>query len=263
MDAEEIRRLEPMLAEYLAQFTDCFVRRDTRAHLPVYVQGQLSSLERKSVEPIALHAGVPVRTLQEFLTHLRWDHDRMRTRVAEIVLREHAAGESIGIIDETGWVKKGDKTPGVQRHYLGCVGKQENGIVTVHLGYATGDFHCLLDGDLYLPESWAQDRERCQEAGIPEAVGYRSKADIALELYDRARASGVRFDWLTFDEWYGKPVFLRALDQRGQKFVAEVHKGNVAWITPPQVTEPRLVLPTQRPPFLPTRTCRRPPLLPS
>jgi SRSO17 transposase len=106
------------LAEYLAQFTDCFVRRDTRAHLPVYVQGQLSSLERKSVEPIALHAGVPVRTLQEFLTHLRWDHDRMRTRVAEIVLREHAAGESIGIIDETGWVKKGDKTPGVQRHYL-------------------------------------------------------------------------------------------------------------------------------------------------
>ncbi len=238
MDAEQIRRLEPMLAEYLDGFADCFERRDTRAHFPVYVRGQLSELTRKSVEPMALAAGVPVRTLQEFLTHLVWDDDRMRQRLMDIIAREHAHPEAIGIIDETGWVKKGDQTPGVQRQYCGAVGKQENSIITVHLGYSAGDFHCLVDGDLYLPESWHEDRERCRKAGIPDEVVYRPKTDIALELYDRARSQGVGLDWLTFDEWYGsKPPFLRALNERGQKFIGEVHKACTAWIEPPRVTE--------------------------
>lgn len=238
MDAEQIRQLEPMLNEYLNRFGDCFARRDTRAHLPVYVRGQLSDLPRKSVEPIALAAGVPVRTLQEFLTHLTWDADRVRDRVAQIVREEHADPQSIGVIDETGWPKKGDKTPGVQRQYCGAVGKQENCIVTVHLGYAAGDFHCLLDGDLYLPESWSQDRDQCRAAGIPDEVVYRPKTDIALELYDRARASGLRFEWLTFDEWYGStPSFRRALTARGQKFIGEIKNSVTVWVDPPRVTE--------------------------
>lgn len=237
MDAEQIRRLEPQLADYLDGFEDCFARRDTRAHFPVYVRGQLSELPRKSVEPMALAAGASVRTLQEFLTHLTWDEDRMRNRVASIVAQEHADEESIGLIDETGWVKKGDQTPGVQRQYCGSVGKQENSIVTVHLGYAAGDFHCLLDGDLFLPESWNADRERCRRAGIPDEVVYRPKTEMALELYDRAVGHGVHFEWLTFDEWYGgKPPFLRALQARGQKFVAEIPKDFTAWIKPPLVT---------------------------
>lgn len=237
MDAEQIRSLGPLLDTFLAEFDDCFARRDTRAHLPVYVGGQLSNLSRKSVEPMALASGHPVRTLQEFLTHLIWDHDLMRQRVAEIVVRDHADPETIGLIDETGWVKKGTQTPGVQRQYCGAVGKQENCILTVHLGYAAGDFHCLLDGDLYLPESWHADRVRCEAAGIPDEVVYRSKSDIALALYDRAREHGITFEWVTFDEWYGgKPAFLRALDQRAQKYVAEVPKAVMAWIGSPQVT---------------------------
>jgi len=97
----------------------------------------------------------------------------------------------------------------VQRQYCGSVGKRENGIVTVHLGYTAGEFHCLLDGDLYLPKSWDQDCQRCREAGIPDEVEYRPKTHIALELYDRAVANGVRLEWLTFDEGYGgKPEFL-------------------------------------------------------
>jgi SRSO17 transposase len=241
MDADQIRELEPQLAEYLERFADCFARRDTRAHFPVYVRGQLSELPRKSVEPIALAAGTPVRTLQEFLTQLTWDEERMRARVASIVAAEHADEESLGIIDETGWVKKGDQTPGVQRQYCGSVGKQENSIVTVHLGYAartaSGDFHCLLDGDLFLPESWDADRPRCRRAGIPDEVVYRPKTEIALELYDRAVQQGMRFAWLTFDEGYGgKPPFLRALVARGQKFVAEIPRSFRAWIEPPRVT---------------------------
>jgi SRSO17 transposase len=237
MDAEQLRRLEPRLAAYLDQFADCFARRDTQAHFPVYVRGQLSELPRKSVEPMALAAGTPVRTLQEFLTQLTWHEDRMRQRVASIVAQEHADAESIGVIDETGWVKKGDRTPGVQRQYCGSVGKQENSIITVHLGYTAGDFHCLLDGDLYLPESWSGDRSRCRRAGIPDEVVYRPKTEIALELYDRALANGVHFEWLTFDEWYGgKPPFLRALKGRNQKFVAEIPKDFTLWIKPPRVT---------------------------
>jgi len=240
MDANEIRQLDSMLREYLARFDDCFDRKDTRAHLPVYISGQLSNLERKSVEPMALEAGVPVRTLQEFLSHLRWDEQRMRDRLQQIVREEHLKGkvETIGLIDETSVVKKGDKTPGVQRQYLGCVGKQENGIVTVHLGISAREFHALLDGDLFLPESWSQDRRRCQAAGIPDEVVYRPKTEIALELYDRVRANGVPFHWMTFDEWYGsKPPFLRGLDDRQQKFVGEIHKDFVGWIDPPRVTD--------------------------
>lgn len=237
MDAEQIRRLKPMLTRYLEQFHDCFGRRDTRAHLPVYVEGQLSDLGAKSCEPIALHAGVAPRTLQEFLAQHRWDEDRLRDRVREIVLCQHAGPNSIGIIDETSDVKKGNKTPGVQRQWCGTAGKTENCLVTVHLGYATGDFHCLLDGELFLPESWSEDRERCREAGIPDDMKYRPKWTIALELHDRATVGGMEFDWLGFDEGYGgKPPFLRGLDEREQLFVGEVPTTFSGWTTPPRVT---------------------------
>jgi SRSO17 transposase len=238
MDARQIRGLQSMLARFLKRFDDCFARKDTRAHLSVYVNGQLSDLPRKSVEPIALAADVPVRTLQEFLSQHRWQEDLARDRLLEIVAAEHAHPHSVGVIDETSFVKQGNKTPGVQRQYLGTVGKQENGIVTVHLAYAADDFRCLLDGELFLPESWACDPARCREAHIPEGMTYRPKTEIALELYDRARAKGIHFAWLTFDEWYGgKPAFLQALEGRRQSFVAEVPRSLMGWIDPPRVTQ--------------------------
>ena len=238
MDADQIRGLKPMLTRYLKRFGDCFARRDTQAHLPVYVGGQLSDLPAKSCEPIALEAGVAPRTLQEFLSQHKWDESRMRARLQELVVSDHAGPNSIGIIDETSDVKKGDKTPGVQRQWCGKVGKKENCLVTVHLGYATGDFHCLIDGDLFLPESWSEDRERCRAAGIPDDVVYRPKWQISLELYDRSRENGVLFDWLSFDEGYGgKPLFLQGLDGRGQPFVGEVPVTFTGWTYPPRVTD--------------------------
>jgi len=237
MDATRIRALQPRLDDYLAQFADCFARVDTRGHLAVYVHGQLSDLAQKSVEPMALAAGVRPRTLQEFLARYRWDEAAVRDRVHTLIARDHACPPSIGLIDETSDPKKGVKTPGVQRQHCGAVGKRDNCIVTVHLGYAAGDFHTLVDGELFLPASWSTDRERCREAGIPDAMTYRPKTEIALELYDRAVRNGIRFAWLTFDEWYGaKPAFLRAFETRGQKFVGEVPKSYAAWTKPPRVT---------------------------
>ena len=108
----------------------------------------------------------------------------------------------------------------------------------MHLAYAAGDFHCLLDGDLFLPEDWSGDRDRCRAAGIPDNVVYRPKWKIALELFDRARNNGVTFDWETFDEGYGgKPEFLREMDGRKQHFVGEVPTTFTGWIHEPRVTE--------------------------
>jgi SRSO17 transposase len=236
MDVQELRQLKPELAKYLKRFGHCFPRKDTRAHLPVYITGQLSDLPRKSVEPIAVEAGVAPRTLQEFLSQHRWDEDGARDQLQEIVRDEHGGSRTVGIIDETSFVKKGDKTPGVKRQWCGTVGKQENCIVTVHLSYARDDFRCLLDSDLFLPEDWADDRDRREQAGIPAEMTYRPKWQIGLELYDRAIGNGLRFDWLTFDEWYGgKPGFLRGLSARGQRFVGEVPRNFVGWLKPPRV----------------------------
>src|SRR5207245_10348287 len=141
--------------------------------------------------------------------------------------------------DETGCPKKGDKTPGVQRQYCGATGKIENCVVTVHLGYAVADFHCLLSSALYLPESWANDRERCQAAGIPDEVVYRPKWQIALDQVDRALAQGLCLDWLTLDEGYGKsPGFVCGLDERQLRFVGEVPKSFSCVAAPPRVQRP-------------------------
>src|SRR5947209_20331409 len=126
MDAKQIRRWGPSLDRYLAEFHDCFGRRDTRGHLPVYVRGLLSDLPRKSVEPLAVAADVPPRTLQQFLSLLVWDHDGLRRRLQRLVVRDHASADSIGLLDETGCPKKGTQTPGVQRQDCGATGKIGN-----------------------------------------------------------------------------------------------------------------------------------------
>ena len=248
MDADEIRQMKPMLSRFLKWFDGCFSRPETRAHLPVYVEGQLSDLPRKSVEPMAVQSGVAPRTLQEFLSLLHWDEDRMCERLQQLVARDHGGPHAVGVIDETGWPKKGGKTPGVQRQWCGASGKIDNCVVTVHLSLAREGFHCLLDGELYLPESWAEDGERRQQAGIPGRMEYRPKWQIALELYDRARGNGLTFSWLTFDEGYGsKAPFLRALAERGQRFIGEVPRTFSGWIEPPGVTSRAFQRATGRP----------------
>jgi SRSO17 transposase len=240
MDTDQIRRREPKLARFLSLFDSCFGRTDTRAHLGVYVRGQLSDLPEKSVEPIALEADVAPRTLQEFLSQLKWDEDGVRDRLQRLVATEHRGPHTIGLFDETGDPKEGDKTPGVQKQWCGRLGKAENCVVTVHLGLARGEFHCLLDGELFLPEGWGADRDRCRAAGIPDEVVYRPKWEIALGLYDRAVANGIRFDWLTFDEGYGgKPELLRELTARQQRYVAEVPRSFAGWLDPPRVVTRR------------------------
>jgi len=237
MDTDTILRIKPELTRFLHHFDDCFGRVTTRRYLDMYIEGQLGDLPRKSIEPMADAVGEPPRNLQQFLSLFRWDEWTVRDRLQQYIARRHGHANSVGVIDETSFVKKGDKTACVQRQHCGASGKTENCVVSVHLGYATAKFHTLLDGDLYLPEStWHADRRRCHEAGIPAEVVYRAKWRIALEQYQRAIANGLRFAWLTFDEGYGgKGPFLRALDRLGQNYVAEVPVSFTAWTTRPDV----------------------------
>jgi len=237
MDADTILRIKPELTRFLHQFDDCFGRVTTRRYLDLYIEGQLSDLPRKSIEPMADAFGEPPRNLQEFLGLFRWEEAAMRDRLQQHVARQHVHPDSVGPIDETSFVKKGRHTAGVQRQHCGAVGKTENCVVSVHLGYATPDFHTLLDGELFLPEeTWHQDRDRCRQAGVPDDVAYRPKWRMALEQYHRAVANGVRFGWLTFDEFYGRcGPFRRALEGAGQNYVAEVPVDFTAWTRRPSV----------------------------
>lgn len=249
MDAQQIRKLGPMLSTYLDEFDDCFGRSEPADNMRVYINGQLSDLPRKSIEPIADHAGVAPRTLQQFLSLAEWDEALMADRLAQIVARDHGHPLSIGVIDETSDPKKGNKTPGVKRQWCGATGKVDNCVVTVHLSYAAGDFHTLLGGELFLPQEWSEDRERCRAARIPDEMVHRPKWQIALELWDRAVANGVRMEWVTGDEGYGEvPAFHFALDDRGQRYVLEVPCSFHGWLQRPEVLHKQRRSPHKRGP---------------
>jgi len=236
MDVKQIRRIGRSLPRFLDEFADCYGRCDTRRYLKIYVSGQVSDLQRKSVEPMALRAGVPPRSLQAFLGLLTWDEDRLIDRLQWIVARDHAHPWAIGILDETSSAKDGRHTACTQRQWCGSLGKIENCVVSVHTGYAVGDFHCVLDGDLFVPKSWASDPERRKEVGMPEDVTHRPKAEIALSQIQRALGNGIRVAAWTFDEHYGMSYgFLDGLDRLGQTYVAEVPCTFCGWAKEPAI----------------------------
>ena len=238
MDTTPVGSMKRELAYFMRRLCGGIKTPESRKHFRTYVQGQLSNLERKSVAPIALAAGVSPRTLQEFLEIHRWDPDQIRGRLQQVIMQDHADVHAIGTIDETSYAKKGDHTAGVQPQHCGATGKTDNCVVTVHLGYVSAGFHALIDSDLFLPEhTWGQDRDRCRAAGIPDTVVYRPKWRISLDLLARSWAQGVRLEWLVADEDYGKGhLFRQEVANYGICYVVEVPCSLRGW--------------TQRPPTL-------------
>lgn len=230
MDIETLRSIRSELDSFLGRFDDCFRHRASRKHLGTYVRGQLGPLQSKSVEPIALEAGVHPRNLQQFLGIYQWDDPAMARRIRHIVRDEHAHADAIGVIDETSVAKKGNKTVGVQRQYCGSTGKVDNCVNSVHIDYVTPDFHTLVDADLYLPQSWFDDPARCEEAGVPKDLTFRTKPRIALDLIARTLGDGVPLKWITADEGYGQvPEFLNGVAAHGLLYVVEVPRHVYGW----------------------------------
>lgn len=160
MSIKDIASLGKMLAQFLALFSHCFHGTKGRRLFAVYVNGLLSSLQRKNVEAIALDAGVAPRTLQRFLEFIKWDEAEVLRRCRSIVAQQHSDRSAIGVIDETGTAKSGNHTVGVKRQYNGNRGKVENAVVTVALSFATNTFQCLIAARMYLPKEWANDLAR-------------------------------------------------------------------------------------------------------
>ena len=230
MESVTLELLDSELRNFLSEFDSCFRSRPTRGHLHTYVRGQLGPLERKCVEPMALEAGLAPRTLQQFLGLHNWSEDAMRAKVRTIVAREYGDPDAVGVIDETSFEKKGHKTAGVHRQYCGSTGKIDNCVQTVHLSYVNREFSTIVDGDLYLPESWCDDIDRRREAGVPESLTFRTKLEIAIDLLDRSARDGVVPRWITADEFYGRSsAFRGALEDRGLLYVLEVPVSTCGW----------------------------------
>jgi SRSO17 transposase len=221
VDKRDLNPLEPALQSYLAEFADVGVA-PTRRLIAAYIRGQLGPLRRKSVLSMAQEAGIAPRTLQELLSLHRWDENLLMQRLQQhVLLRSRNGPERVATLIETSHPKKGNRTPGVEVQRCGPDGRLRNCVVLLHLGYSTGDFSCVLDNAIFLPRSWTDSPERKSNAHIPEPTEHRTKAQIALQMLDRARANGFQFDWVYCGlEFASDDEFIQEIHSQGYRFVA-------------------------------------------
>ncbi len=187
-----------------------FVRSEPRARSREYVCGLVAGLERKNGWTLAERAGeVSPDGMQRLLRWADWDVDGVRDDLRDHVVDQLGDRDGVLILDDTGFVKKGVRSAGVQRQYSGTAGRVENCQIGAFLAYASQRGHALIDRELYLPESWTEDRERCRAAGIPEEVEFATKPRLGMAMLERAFTAGVPFSWVTADEAYGQVKYLR------------------------------------------------------
>jgi SRSO17 transposase len=212
-----------------------FRRRAGHRHAVAYVRGLLGEVERKNGWQLAEHAGYRhPRTIQRVLDRSAWDADAVRDDLQAYVADELGAPEGVLVVDETGFLKKGGKSCGVARQYSGTAGRIENCQIGVFLGYASPKGRAGLDRALYLPRAWADDPERRTAAGVPEAVEFRTKPQLALTMIEAALEAGVPARWVVGDEVYGSDGKLRrALEARPQAYALAVKRTEMPTTWPP------------------------------
>ena len=181
-------------AEGIERVHECiagrFRRPEPRRRVLDYLRGLLSPVERKNGWQLAERAGDATPDgVQRLLYNYQWDADLVRDDLKTYVIGHLADADAVLVVDETGFLKKGDKSVGVQRQYSGTAGRIENSQIGVFLAYASARGRTLLDRELYLPQVWAEDLERRREAGVPESVGFRTKPQLAQLMLERGRWS--------------------------------------------------------------------------
>ncbi|WP_446226270.1 IS701 family transposase [Nocardia sp. IBHARD005] len=187
-----------------------FARSEPRERAREYVSGLLAGLERKNGWTLAERAGEGCPDgMQRLLRKADWDVEAVRDDVRDYVVEHLGDPDAVLAGDETGFLKKGTKSAGVQRQYSGTAGRTENCQIGVFLAYASRHGHALIDRELYLPESWTTDRERCRGAAIPDEVEFATKPRQMILMLERALAAKVPFSWFTADEAYGQAGYLR------------------------------------------------------
>ena len=208
-----------------------FARAEPRRRVLAYLQGLLSPVERKNGWQLAEAAGeASPAAVQHLLGRAVWDADAVRDELRAYVAEQLGDAEAVLVVDETGFLKKGAKSVGVQRQYSGTAGRIENCQVAVLLAYASAAGHAFLDRALYLPREWAEDVARREEAGVPTGVAFQTKPQLARAMLERAFAAGVPAGWVTGDEVYGGDRRLRVwLEERGVAHVLAVKRSEPLW----------------------------------
>jgi len=209
-----------------------FVRTEPRTRALAYLQGLLSTVERKNGWQLAEHAGDDrPYGVQHLLGRAVWDADAVRDDLLRYVAEHLGQPEGVLVVDETGFLKKGDRSAGVARQYSGTAGRIENCQIGVFLGYVTAHGRTLVDRELYLPKEWAQDKKRRAAAGIPKAVRFATKLELARQMIQRALDAGVPARWVTADTVYGSDyTFRTTLEERGLGYVVGVRSDHYVWV---------------------------------
>jgi SRSO17 transposase len=246
MTQDEVRAAAERLVQFHERFAPLFGKEQAQDHAYTYVKGLMVCPERKSIEPIAIFVGDgKVSALQKFINIAPWGHDDVQTEVQEVFVEElvPTAADSpmgvVGVIDESGFAKKGDHSAGVGRQHNGRLGKEDNCQVGVFLVGVTPGGSVLLDHQLYLPESWCEPTKACKDrrekVHIPETVVFQTKPQIAAGLIRQTAVLGVvNLDWVTADELYGRNGdFLDELELLGQRYVVEVPVNTTVWTEDP------------------------------
>jgi SRSO17 transposase len=222
--ASEARRWADQLDELVAQIAPRFGRIEPRRRARAYLQGLLSPLERKNGWHLAEAAGDATPDgVQDFLARMHWDADAVRDDLRTYVVEHLGDPEAVLVLDETGFLKKGDKSVGVQRQYSGTAGRIETCQIGVFLAYASRHGHALIDRALYLPETWAADAARRAEAGVPVEIHFTTKPKLGQALLKRAFAAGVPCAFVVSDSLYGADHQTRRLiEANGRGYVLAV-----------------------------------------
>lgn len=231
MNLREIDQYAAEFESFHARFAGFFVRSEPREAARQYLRGLLAPVPRKNCWQMAEATGAKdPQAMQRLLFGALWDADAVRDELQTFVVERFGKADGIGIVDETGFLKKGTKSVGVKRQYCGTAGKIENCQVGVFLTYCTGRGYTFLDRRLYLPEEWCEDRERRREARVPEKVIFQTKSQLALQMLEHAWARGVPMRWVTGDEIYGDGTRFRdRIAQAGKRYVLAVSANTPVW----------------------------------
>lgn len=230
MDAATVARWEERFEQLTDAIGPCFKRRDLRRQALGYVQGLLGRVERKNSWQLSEYLGRErPYGLQRLLGRARWDAERSRDVLLAYARRHLLAEDEPGVlvIDETGFLKKGRQSVGVQRQYSGTAGRIENCQIGVFLALVGSRGRALVDRELYLPESWCRDRARCDEAGVPEGVTFATKPQLARKMLQRAFQAGCQPAFVLADEVYGN-------DSQFRRFLASCAPSYVLAVSGPQ-----------------------------
>ena len=230
-DLERIQEWATQLEGLVERIGARFARAEPRARVKAYLKGLMSDIRRKNGWQLAEHAGEATPDgMQRLLDTAKWDVEGVRDDVRAYVMEGLGTPEGVLVVDETGFVKKGTHSVGVKRQYSGTAGRVENCQIGVFVGYASAKGQALIDRELYLPQEWAEDAARRQEAQVPETVTFATKPELARRMLERAFAAQVPCKWVTGDSIYGGDRRLRRwLEAQRRWFVLGVGKDEALW----------------------------------